>query len=225
MTTLDQHDGNDMNTTTNNLIHSNIDDAYNVIDDNDDDDDDNAVDDMTDMQVNPSLFSSSSKSMTWRSSSKKMLRRFDSDADETKDEQNQTILLPRYDNYRMGNSSSSNSSSRGNSSSSAAVTNDDTMSVRQPADRIYLDTIDDDGEDADVLLIDTYLVCGEKAQCKEGVDVYDVVVNPAVMVTLDWDGSGISFIKVQLSYDDEADDDGDGEDDSDSDDDWKWGYK
>ena len=166
-TTLDQHDGNDMNNTSN-LILPNIVDAY------DDDDDDDVVDVLTDIQLNPSAFLSSSKSMKWGSSKK--TRRFDGiglnqgdNTVETKDGQN-----------------------RINSSSLA-----DGMSVKQPADLLYLDTIDDDGENAiDALLIDTYLVCGEKAQCKEGVDVYDVAVNPAVMVTLDWDGSGISFIKV-----------------------------
>jgi len=167
VTTLDQHDGNDMNNTSN-LILPNIVDAY------DDDDDDDAVDVLTDIQLNPSAFLSSSKSMKWGSSKK--TRRFDSiglnqgdNTVETKDEQNRI---------------------------SSSVT--DGMSVKQPADRLYLDTIDDDEENAnDALPIDTYLVCGEKAQCKEGVDVYDVAVNPAVMVTLDWDGSGISFIKVQ----------------------------
>ena len=165
---------------TSNLILPNIVDAY----DDDDDDDDNAVDVLTDIQLNPSAFLSSSKSMKWGSSKK--TRRFDGaglnqgdNIVETKDEQNRTVL-PIYDSNR--------------SSSSVA----DGMSVKQPADRLYLDTIDDDGENVnDALPIDTYLVCGEKAQCKEGVDVYDVAVNPAVMVTLDWDGSGISFIKVQ----------------------------
>ena len=175
-TTLDQHDGNDMNNTSN-LILPNIVDAY-------DDDDDDPVDVLTDIQLNPTAFLSSSKSMKWGSSKK--TRRFDSiglnqgdNIVETKDEQNRTVL-PIYDSNRS-------------SSSSVA----DGMSVKQPADRLYLDTIDDDGENTnDALLIDTYLVCGEKAQCKEGVDLYDVAVNPAVMVTLDWDGSGISFIKV-----------------------------
>jgi hypothetical protein len=158
----------------------------NIVDD-DDDDDDNAVDVLTDIQLNPSAFLSSKNSMKWGSSKK--IRRFDGvgldqgdNTVETKDEQNRT-LLSMY-------------GSNGSSSNSSSVA--DGMSVKQPVDRLYLDTIDDDGENGnDALPIDTYLVCGEKAQCKEGVDVYDVAVNPAVMATLDWDGSGISFIKVQ----------------------------
>ena len=67
----------------------------------------------------------------------------------------------------------------------------------------YQRAIDDDDVNAvdnDVLLMDTYMVCGEKHRSKDGIDVYDVAVHPAMMVTVDWDASGISFIKVTIVF-------------------------